>query len=44
MPISQEEFIGIYPALFHVSLARDLEQIARHGLLSPAVRSGLVTH
>jgi len=34
MPISQAEFENAYPVLFHVSLARDVEQIMRHGLLS----------
>jgi hypothetical protein len=34
MPITLEEFIHAYPTLFHVSLARDMGQISRHGLLS----------
>lgn len=34
MPISRAEFEGAYPVLFHISLARDVEQIMRHGLLS----------
>ncbi len=34
MPITPEEFIQAYPTLFHVSLADDVEQISRHGLLS----------
>ncbi len=34
MPISRAEFEVAYPVLFHISLARDVEQIMRHGLLS----------
>jgi hypothetical protein len=34
MPISRAEFESAYPVLFHISLARDVEQIMRHGLLS----------
>lgn len=34
MPISQEEFADAYPTLFHISLAQDMRQIMRHGLLS----------
>jgi len=34
MLIDPEEFIRSYPTLFHVSLARDMGQISRHGLLS----------
>jgi Family of unknown function (DUF7002) len=34
MPISRAEFENAYPVLFHVSLARDVAQIKRHGLLS----------
>ncbi|MGA8594867.1 MAG: hypothetical protein WB676_09000 [Bryobacteraceae bacterium] len=34
MPITQEEFERAYPTLFHISLARDVEQVRRHGLLS----------
>lgn len=34
MPLNREEFVRAYPTLFHVSLARDVEQVKRHGLLS----------
>lgn len=34
MPISRAEFESAYPVLFHISRARDVEQIIRHGLLS----------
>lgn len=34
MPISKEEFVELYPTLYHVSLAPDLEHIRKHGLLS----------
>ena len=34
MPISQEEFTDAYPTIFHISLAQDMGQIMRHGLLS----------
>lgn len=34
MSIGSEEFEHTYPALFHVSLARDVEQVMRYGLLS----------
>lgn len=34
MPISRAEFESAYPVLFHISRARDMEQIMRHGLLS----------
>lgn len=34
MPINRAEFESAYPVLFHISLARDVEQIMRHGLLS----------
>ena len=34
MPINRIEFESVYPVLFHISLARDVEQIMRHGLLS----------
>lgn len=34
MPISRAEFENAYHVLFHVSLARDVAQIKRHGLLS----------
>ena len=34
MPISQEEFADSYPTLFHISLAQDMGQVMRHGLLS----------
>jgi len=36
MPISRTEFENVYPNLFHISLARDVEQILRFGLLSTA--------
>ncbi len=34
MPISREEFADAYPTLFHISLAQDMGQVMRHGLLS----------
>ena len=34
MPVTREEFVRAYPTLFHVSLANDVDQISRHGLLS----------
>jgi hypothetical protein len=34
VPISREEFTEAYPTLFHVSLAQDIGQIMKHGLLS----------
>jgi len=34
VPISTNEFALSYPKLFHVSLARDVDQILNHGLLS----------
>jgi len=34
MPINRAEFESAYPVLFHISRARDMEQIMRHGLLS----------
>ncbi len=34
MPVSRNEFIRAYPKLFHVSLAKDIDQILCHGLLS----------
>ncbi len=34
MPISRDEFTDTYPSLFHISLAQELEQVRRHGLLS----------
>lgn len=34
MPISRTEFENAYPTLFHISLARDVEQVLRFGLLS----------
>ena len=34
MPISRDEFADAYPILFHISLAQDVEQVMRHGLLS----------
>src|ERR1700730_6679684 len=34
MPVTQEEFVRAYPTLFHVSLANNVDQISRHGLLS----------
>jgi hypothetical protein len=36
MPISQTEFENAYPNLFHISLARDVKQVLRFGLLSTA--------
>src|SRR6202012_5146518 len=36
MPISRIEFENAYPIFFHISLARDVEQVLRFGLLSPA--------
>ncbi len=32
--MSREEFAEAYPTLFHISLAQDMRQIMRHGLLS----------
>ncbi len=34
--MSREEFADAYPTLFHISLAQDMRQIMRHGLLSTA--------
>jgi hypothetical protein len=34
VPISRDDFAEAYPTLFHISLAQDVEQIMRHGLLS----------
>ena len=34
VPISREEFADVYPTLFHISLAQDMGQVMRHGLLS----------
>lgn len=34
MLIRRAEFESAYPVLFHISRARDMEQIMRHGLLS----------
>ena len=34
VPISREEFADAYPTLFHISLAQDMRQVMRHGLLS----------
>jgi hypothetical protein len=34
VPISREEFADAYPTLFHISLAQDIAQVMRHGLLS----------
>jgi hypothetical protein len=34
MPVSPGEFQSAYPTLFHITLAKDLDQVMRHGLLS----------
>ena len=34
MPISRDEFVQRYPILYHVSLARDVATIRKHGLRS----------
>jgi hypothetical protein len=34
MPISRDEFVDAYPTLFHISLAQNVEQVMRYGLLS----------
>ncbi len=34
MPISRDEFTDAYPTLFHITLAQNMEQVMRHGLLS----------
>ena len=34
MPISRADFAQDYPTLFHISLARNVEQVMEHGLLS----------
>ena len=34
MPISRDEFMDAYPTLFHITLAQDMKQVMRHGLLS----------
>ncbi len=34
LPISREDFADTFPTLFHISLAEDIGQVMRHGLLS----------
>jgi hypothetical protein len=34
MPVTREEIVRAYPTLFHISLASDVAQILKHGLLS----------
>jgi hypothetical protein len=34
VPISRDEFTHAYPTLFHITLAQDMKQVMRHGLLS----------
>jgi hypothetical protein len=34
VPMSRDEFTDAYPTLFHITLAQDLKQVLRHGLLS----------